>query len=731
MSSYSAGEYAMSTARRPLRRALFSCIFAILFCLPLFAADKPRIEVNDYQIDAELVPRTHRLVARAVVKFTALDDITVATFELHNGLRPTKVTDPSGTSLSVERVTQDSTIRIALPNGLAKGASTTFTFDYEGSLESPDDSPVQGLRLASINDDTSYLLYASRWFPVSGYGINRFTATMNITVPSYWVVIGSGAQGSRAGSGAPLAAASAPEPEASSAKDEPPALRKRSVNAPATKSKTAAKSEPKHALTGDTKTYTFSWSKPAFPGTIIAGQFQETTSNPAGMNLHVYYKPIHKDMAATYSETAGRQFAYFTTLWGPPMSPTLNVVEIPDDTVPSAWSTEVAALSSRSLSGKINYRLMANTIARQWWGSSVSPATKNDWWISDGFARYGEASYVEHAAGPAAYQEVIKDIEVGALAYDTTPLMSVSKLDMFSPEFQSLTTDKGAIILGMLRWVIGDQKFEKTMMDFATQYKGSSANVENFRALAEKNYGDNLTWFFTQWLNSTGAPEFKSKYTVYRLGSSCTDPAKCKGFRIVGEITQDLDLFRMPVEIKVDTDGRSETQRIDVVGTNSAFTIETFGRPRKISVDPSNWVLKNSPDIKLRAAIQRGQGLVQQNDLAGALQEFQKALDVNKNSSLAHYRVAEVFFLQKNYQAAANAYRESLNGDGEPKWTEVWSHLQLGKIFDITGQRERASNEYRQAIQTQDDTQGALGEARKYLQAPYNPQSVSNGSNGD
>ena len=186
----------------------------------------------------------------------------------------------------------------------------------------------------------------------------------------------------------------------------------------------------------------------------------------------------------------------------------------------------------------------------------------------------------------------------------------------------------------------------------------------------------------------------------------------------------------MPIEIKVDTDGRSETQRIDVVGTDSAFTIETFGRPRKISIDPSNWVLKNSPDIKLRAAIQRGQGLVQQNDLAGALLEFQKALDVNKNSSLAHYRIAEVFFLQKNYQAAANAYRESLNGDGEPKWTEVWSHLQLGKIFDITGQRERASNEYRQAIQTQDDTQGALEEARKYLQAPYNPQ-ANNGSNGD
>jgi tetratricopeptide (TPR) repeat protein len=186
----------------------------------------------------------------------------------------------------------------------------------------------------------------------------------------------------------------------------------------------------------------------------------------------------------------------------------------------------------------------------------------------------------------------------------------------------------------------------------------------------------------------------------------------------------------MPVEIKVDTDGQSETKRIEVVGTDSAFTVETFGRPRRITVDPGNAVLKNSPDIKLRAAILRGQGLVQQGDLAQALQEFQKALESNKNSSLAHYRIAEVFFLQHNYQAAANAYRESLNGDGEPRWTEVWSHIQLGKIFDITGQRERASNEYRQALQTNDDTQGAQAEARRYLQSPYEPSKSNAGSPG-
>jgi aminopeptidase N len=268
------------------------------------------------------------------------------------------------------------------------------------------------------------------------------------------------------------------------------------------------------------------------------------------------------------------------------------------------------------------------------------------------------------------------------------------------------------MILHMLRWVLGDQKFDQTMRSFAAKYAGKSASLDDFRALAEQNYGDQLTWFFSQWLDSTGAPEFKTKYTIYRLGNN-------KGFRVVGQISQDLDLFRMPVELKIDTDGKTEAKRIEVVGTNSAFTVETYGKPRRIVVDPDDRVLKNSSEIRLRASIQRGQGLTQQGDLAGALLEFNKALEVNKNSSLAHYRIAEVFFLQRNYQSAANAYRAAIDGDGDPRWTEVWSRIQLGKIFDITGQRERAIGQYKQALQTNDNTFNALEEARRYLQKAY------------
>src|SRR5215469_3615678 len=663
----------------------------IALAQPAGAAEKARLRVDDYQIEATLEPHLHQISAKAKVKFTALQDLSVAVFELHNDLRVTKVVDEKGTQLSAERVTQDSTVRVPLPNGLSKDNSMTLTFDYEGQLENADNSPVPGLSLAYIGDDTSYLLYAGRWFPVNGYGLNRFTSTISITLPAHMQVIGSGKE---------------------------------------TVSDVAAAKKPSNSVL-PTKTFTFVSDKPSFPGTIVAGIFQEYKSDEAGMDMHVYFKPTHQSVAPAYTTTAVQEFTYYITLFGPLPSQRLNLVELPGDTLPYTWAPEMVGLAAPSITEKTNYRLLANGIAHQWWGVSVSPETKDDWWLSDGFARYSEAMYVENAAGAAGLEEAVKDMSVGALAYDTMPLSSAAKLDTFSTEFQSLTTDKGAMILHMLRWVLGEDKYNKTMREFASEYAGKSATTDDFREVAEKNYGKQLTWFFSQWLDSTGAPEFKVKYTTYRLGGvpaqnvkddkSGDKPKeeKSPGFRVTGEISQDLDLFRMPVDLRIDTDGRTENKRIEVVGTNSPFTVETFGRPRRISVDPDHHVLTNSSDVKLRSSILRGQAMQQQGDLSGALTEFNKALDLNKNSSLAHYRIAEVFFYQRNYQSSANAYRAALDGDGDPRWTEVWSRIQLGKIFDITGQRERAVGQYRQALQTNDNTFGALEEARKYLSKPF------------
>lgn len=637
-------------------------LFLLISASLTLAADKPRLQIQDYQIDAELLPAGHRLVAKAVVKFTATDDISVAIFELHNGLKPRRITDEKGNVLSAERVSNESQLRVSLAETMAKGTPGTLTFEYEGVVNSVDDSPVEGLKLAQVDNGTSYLLYAARWFPVSGYGLNRFTATMNITVPAGWKVAGSGVTN-------PI-----PKPQ------------------------------------GNKVTWNFVWNKPSFPGAIIAGEFEEFIQRSGGLMVRAYVKPDKKDFAPAYVESALKELEFFTSLFGPAPSTTLNLVELPNDTLPTAWAPELAAMADRAFVEKTNYRLLANTVARQWWGVQISPTLRGDTWISEGGARYAEIRYVEQAAGQGGFEEATKDIAVGALAYDTIPLSSVSRLELYSPEFQSLVTDKGAMIYHMLRWVMHSDRFDQAMHALFEQYSGKTIGSEELRKLTEKIYGEPLTSFYAQWLDGTGAPEFKNKYTVYRIK---------KGFRVVGEVTQDLDLFRMPMEVKVDTDGNPEIKRIEVVGTRSPYAIETFGKPRKITLDPNNWVMKESPELKVRIAILRGQQAAAQGDYPAALTEYNKALDENKLSSLAQYRIAEIFFQQRNYQASANAYRDALNGDGEPRWTEVWSHIQLGKIFDVTGQRDRAVNEYRQAIQTNDNTEGAMDEARKFLENPF------------
>jgi tetratricopeptide (TPR) repeat protein len=234
----------------------------------------------------------------------------------------------------------------------------------------------------------------------------------------------------------------------------------------------------------------------------------------------------------------------------------------------------------------------------------------------------------------------------------------------------------------------------------------------DFVKVAESQSQQQLLAFFAFWIDGTGAPVFTNKYAVYRLGNN-------KGFRTIGEIQQDLELFRMPIDLRVETDGKTENQKIDVVGSDTQYVADTFGRPRRIAIDPGNWILKSTPDLQVRIAILKGQQLVAQGDLVGALAEYQKALDANAQSSLASYRIGELLFTQRNYQASVNAYRDALRGDGDPRWTECWSHIALGKIFDITGQRDRAVNEYRLAVQTNDNTQGAVNEARARMPTPY------------
>lgn len=647
----------------------------LAFCFGASAAfgapARPQLRVTGYVINAEIDPANNKLSATTQVTFTALEDLTAPTFELNNGLILSSVMDAAQHTLTAERLTPQNAVRFSLNTPIAKGSSTTWTFTYAGVLKGSETSPIEGLKVAAIENPISILLYPGRWFPMSQTGLytDRFTSEMHIRVPSDERVVGSGPTGL-----------------------------------------------PKSV--GNQTQYDFNWTKPGFPGTIVAGQFQAPQKVE---NFTIYATAARKDDVLDFGRQAAREYDFLSNTFGQPEATLMSIVELPEDAVSASWGPGVAAIAGNRISDHNSQRLLTNTLAHQWFGSEISPATLNDAWITNGLSRYAELMYVEDSAGKAAFQTAVGDISAGALAYDTEPLSTMGRHDPFSPQFQSMTLEKGAMIFHMLRWEMGDEVFKQFIRNLLSQYMDKSVRTRDVQQTAEaqKIDGENQNFvpFFAQWVNGTGAPQFTNKYTVYRLGSN-------KGFRTVGAISQDLDLFQMPVELRIETEGKTEVRRVDVSGVDSSFSVETFGRPRRITLDPQAWVLKSTPDLAVRVAVLRGQQLVAQGDLTGALAEYQKALDSNKNSSLAAYRIGEIFFQQHNFQSAANSFRDALRGDDEPRWTEVWSHIELGRIFDITGQRERAVNEYRLAVQTNDNTQGAINEARNLMTHPYTRDQV-------
>jgi predicted negative regulator of RcsB-dependent stress response len=659
--------------RQSYLRGVQAILLLGLIAVPLSAqkATRPTLDISGYVIDAELDTATHHLTAKAVVSFTAASNLDAAIFGLHPALKVTSITDENGKLLDGER-TADGSIRVTPATSFIQGQTAHWTFVYEGTISGSENGPGEGLKvgdlkLAAIQEPISYLLYPARWFPMTGYMTDRFTAEMHIRVPQGMRVIASGSQG-------------------------------------AAHAVTLAGGKP-----GDE--YDFKWDKPDFPGTVIAGRYAEPVSAGAG-NVKVYLTASHQQLGTQLSQTALSEYDFFTDIFGEPGTHRLNVIELPDDTLSAVWAPELAAIPGSRVGDKTGVRLLANTMAHQWWGCEISPDMLNDAWITNGMARYGELMYLENQSGEGALLSALEDIEASALAYDTIPLSSAGQLDPFSPQFQSMTLDKGGMVFHMLRGEIGDKAFLTMLRTALSQYMGKPIRSEEFERIGEAASQQQLTPFFSQWVDGTGAPQFTDKYSVYRLGNN-------QGFRTIGEIDQDLDLFNMPVQLRIDTDGKTVTQKVDVVGTSTQYVVDTFGRPRKVVVDPSNWVLKTTPELQVRIDILKGQQLAAQGDLPGALAQYQNALQVNPLSSLASYRMGEVLFTEHNYQPGVDAFRDALRGNDEPPWTEVWSHISIGKIFDVIGQRDRAINEYRLAVQTNDNTQGAVNQARAYIQKPY------------
>jgi tetratricopeptide (TPR) repeat protein len=662
---------------------LFFCMVFSGTALQAQTARPPSFLAEKYEVSAYIDTIAQGINAVAKVDFRAQEVSGTVRVELHENLDVKEVKGPDGKPLPFQRDNENPLyLTVSLPTPVGANKTVTLLFSYGGYLANEENSPVPNIRVASINKDWAYLLLPSRWFPLTNFPSNRYTGIFHLNVPDSMAVAGTGK-------------AEAPQPIPARSPAESPRLM-----------------------------YTFRCDQAEPNGSFVAGPLQLNPKQAEGISVSVYAPRADSGRAQEFANIVAHQEIIFSDLFGSLPGPDLTVVQLPDGTLRDFAAPGVIMLSHRIWDPKMSDRTMSRLVASQWWGNQVLPASTGDVWISDGLARYSEELYAEQNFGKEAGLKAIDEFAVGSLMYDNSaPVAQSARLIPYSSEYRSVVLNKGAMLFHMLRVQMSDLSFRSLLHSFYAKYQGKTATVQEFEQMAiematkaaRPNEGaPNLAGFFAQWMNSTGIPEFTVEYVTYRTR---------KGFRVVGKIHQPLDTFEMPVQLRIDTEGNPEIKWIDATGLDSEFMVETFGRPKPagIKVDPNNYILKSTPGLRARAAIARGEELAEVGKYYDAVQQYQKALSIQPNRSLANFRMGEAFFYQKNYQASANAFREALQTVPEPaeKWTEVWSHIYLGKIFDLLGQRERALNEYSKARQTNDNTGSAQEVVEILVKKPY------------
>jgi aminopeptidase N len=234
--------------------------------------------------------------------------------------------------------------------------------------------------------------------------------------------------------------------------------------------------------------------------------------------------------------------------------------------------------------------LVAHELAHQWFGDLL---TCKDWshvWLNEGFASYFDALFTEFDRGDDAFRIGMNGSLAAYIGSDLgyrRPIVE-ARYDSADDMFDTVTYSKGACVLHTLRGVVGDAAWWKGIREYVALHKNKTVESDDFRKAVEAASGQDLKWFFDQWVYKSGHPELKVRWHYEDAD---------KTVRVQIEQTQKLDdqtpLFRLPTTLEI-TGPAGHARVVPIVITNARqeFIIAAPERPKMVLIDPQGWLTK-------------------------------------------------------------------------------------------------------------------------------------------
>jgi tetratricopeptide (TPR) repeat protein len=673
--------------RRPIFSPVLLSIVTLFVIATAASAQQPapqqaasRFDITNYRIEAQLIPDQHMLRAGADVTLIPQEATRSLVFELNGSLQVESI-DLSGKPLTTfvqDKVGVGSlgpSVRVDLGQVVPANQPMTLRFRWSGALLSPEGGPLATRRLAYVGPEGSYLMYASRWFPFHDYAADRATSDITLIVPTGLQVAGTSDD--------------TVTPQAS----------------------------PKDGTTR----FHFVHRQPVLIGNFAAGQYINRNLRFGKYEIQFYAKPGSEGRINAYAEMMGQVLEFYSKQYGAPIFGTrLVVVQVDDDSLDTYSGPGIIFLAAKLFdsSRPVPDERLAREVAYQWWGQTVGLKSFDDAWISQGLAEWSAFAFRESNVTGGALEAIQREEQERALTFEQTASIARAPgaLDDQSAAYQSIIFHKGAMVFRMLRETMGNEKFDQLLHNFLEQYRGKNASIDDFEKLASQVAVVNLRYFFAQWIEGTGVPEFAVDYQIIRT--------RAGKFRTRGTVKQNLEALRMPVQLMLRTEGDTQTTTTRIEGKSEDFDFESNGQPLEVVVDPNYRILRMSDELRVSIVARRGIEQMKEGLYAEAQQQFEAALKLDRSNSWVYYNLGLLYLEQRNWQPALDNFDAALNGTLQPSWIEAWAHIKKGNAYDAKGERNRAVAEYNKAVQSGINYDNAQAVAKKFLATAYDPKAA-------
>jgi aminopeptidase N len=360
------------------------------------------------------------------------------------------------------------------------------------------------------------------------------------------------------------------------------------------------------------KTITYHWRQeqphPAYLVTVVIGEYELVQERLHGLPVEYYVYADRAEQGKKLFARTPQMIEFFAEKFGYPYPFAKYAQVLVDDFLFGAMeNTSATTMTDRCLLDEraaldLNYDdIVAHELAHHWFGDLVTCKHWSEIWLNESFATYSEYLWREHTQGEdearfVLYQDFLTYLHEDFSSHRRPILFHRYR---YSEELMDRHAyEKGACVLHMLRQVLGDEAFFRSLARYLSKFAFGVAETNDLKTAIEEVTGKNLYWFFEQWIYRPGYPELEVEYEWQREQKMLR--LSVKQVQQADEEDEVAAAFRFPVEIEIVTaapDAATETDRrvsfhvwVEKGEQDFYFPCET--KPRMVVFDKGHRVFK-------------------------------------------------------------------------------------------------------------------------------------------